>query len=123
MEKQAKRYCMDCGEEIKGRIDKKFCSDQCRNTYNNKLNSDTTNHVRNINNILRKNRRILQELNPKNDKARVHKSKMQEKGYNFNYFTSIYKTQKGTVYYFCYEHGYLQLEDDYYFLVVNKKEE
>ena len=115
-----KRKCAECNEPIVGRSDKKFCSDQCRNLYNNRLNSDSTNLVRNINNILRKNRRILQHLNP-TDKAKVHKDKMLEKGFNFNYFTSIYKTQKGAIYHFCYEYGYLQLDDGYYFLVINKR--
>jgi len=115
-----KRKCLECKEVIIGRSDKKFCSDQCRNVFNNKMNSDPTNLVRNINNILRKNRRILQELNPK-DKARVHKDKMLEKGFNFNYFTSIYKTQKGATYFFCYEYGYLPLDDNFYFLVINDR--
>ena len=111
-----KRECLDCGEIIKGRADKKFCSDLCRNNYNNKLNADSTNHVRNINNILRRNRRIIEEMTP-DGKAKTHKSKLLEKGFDFNYFTNIYKTQKGVVYYFCYEYGYLPLENDFYFLV------
>ncbi|KKQ83435.1 MAG: hypothetical protein UT04_C0032G0014 [Candidatus Daviesbacteria bacterium GW2011_GWF2_38_7] len=58
-----KKTCIECGETIVGRSDKKFCCDLCRNSYNNKQNSESTNLVRNINNILRKNRRILQSLN------------------------------------------------------------
>jgi len=115
-----KRKCLECKEPITGRSDKKFCSDQCRNLFNNKMNSDPTNLVRNINNTLRRNRRILEELNPKG-KAKVHKDKMLERGFNFNYFTGIYKTQKGAVYYFCYEYGYLPLENNFYFLVVNNR--
>ena len=46
-----------------GRIDKKFCSDACRNAYNNKQNKDQTNLMRNINNKLRKNFKILSEQN------------------------------------------------------------
>ena len=115
-----KRRCLECEEFIIGRSDKKFCSDQCRNTFNNRMNSDHTNLVRNINNVLRKNRRILQELNP-TDKAKVYKDKLLEKGFNFNHFTSIYTTKKGSTYFFCYEYGYLQLEDNYYFLVINNR--
>ena len=59
-----KRKCEECGDEFVGRADKKFCSDQCRSAFNNRLNKDATNFMRNINNILRKNRRILAELNP-----------------------------------------------------------
>jgi hypothetical protein len=116
-----KRKCLECGEEITGRVDKRFCSDQCRNTYNNRQNSDSVNHVRNINNILRKNRRILMELNP-GEKTKVHRSKLIDKGFNFNYLTSTYTTQKGSTYFFCYEHGYLPITEDFYFLVINKKE-
>src|SRR5687768_6938635 len=116
MEKQ----CMECGEPIKGRADKKFCSDMCRNSYNNKLNSDTNNYVRNVNNILRKNRRILEEMIP-DQTAKATKSKLSQKGFDFSYYTNIYKTKKGATYYFCYEYGYLPLENDYYFLVKRKE--
>lgn len=117
--KQKARKCAECGEEFKGRVDKKFCSDQCRNTFNNRNNADATNHVRNINNILKKNRRILAELNPEG-KARVHRNKLNELGFNFNYFTSQLKTQKGAVYVFCYEYGYLPLDNDFFFLVKSR---
>ena len=43
-----KKKCLECKDPIIGRADKKFCSDQCRNTYNNKLNSDSNNFVRNF---------------------------------------------------------------------------
>ncbi|HET9053883.1 MAG TPA: hypothetical protein VFM90_06915, partial [Cyclobacteriaceae bacterium] len=64
MAKTVEKICQECGEKIIGRVDKKFCSDTCRISFNNKLNSDGTNYVRNVNNTLRKNRRILTELNP-----------------------------------------------------------
>ncbi len=48
------KNCLECEEAIKGREDKKFCSDGCRNAYNNKINKDSTNFMRNVNNKLRK---------------------------------------------------------------------
>lgn len=114
------RLCLECNESIAGRTDKKFCSDQCRNTYNNRLHSDSINLVRNINNTLRKNRRILQELN-REEKTRVHKDKMLEKGFNFKYFTGTFTSQKGNVYCFCYEQGYCKIDENYFLLVVNKR--
>jgi len=48
------KNCPECDDKIKGRADKKFCSDACRNAFNNKLNSDANSTVRNINNALRK---------------------------------------------------------------------
>lgn len=107
---------MECGEKIVGREDKKFCSDYCRNAFNNKLNKDSNNLVRNVNNSLRKNYRILQELNPE-EKTKTSKSKLLAKGFNFDYFTNIYTTKTGTVYYFVYDQGYLPLDGDYYALV------
>lgn len=118
---EEKKLCPECGEPIKGRTDKKFCSDACRNVYNNRQKADTTNHMRNVNNILRRNRRILEELTPE-DTAKVSRDKLIKKGFSFQYFTSIYTTKKGTVYYYCYDHGYLPIENDY-FLLVKRKED
>ena len=115
-----KKECLECEEPIKGRVDKKFCSDLCRNAYNNKLNSNITNYVRNVNNILRKNRRILEELIPE-ETAKTTKTKLLQKGFSFQYYTNIYTTKKGVSYYFCYEYGYLPIENDFYFLVKRKE--
>lgn len=115
------RLCLDCGEAVKGRSDKKFCDDHCRNSYNNQLNSDATNLVRNINNILRRNRRILSDLVP-DGKITVHREKLIARGFNFSYYTHVYTTQKGTKYYFCYELGYLPLDKDMYALVKRREE-
>jgi len=115
------KVCLDCGEPITGRMDKKFCSDMCRNNYNNRLNSEVTNYVRNVNNILRKNRRILLELIPADGKISVHKDKLTNKGFNFNYLTHLYTTQKGSSYRFVYEYGYLPLDNDFYMLVIREQ--
>ena len=114
------RKCLACGDEIFGRVDKKFCSDQCRNNYNNKRNSDENNFIRNINNILRKNRKILEELTP-NKKARSTKEKLLERGFNFNYYTNTYTTKENKTYFFCYDFGYLVLENDSLALVKKKE--
>jgi hypothetical protein len=114
------RLCLECGQPIFGRIDKKFCDDQCRNTYNNRQNADSNNYVRNVHNTLRKNRRILEELNP-NDKGKTTKSIMLNKGFDFTFHTSTYTTKAGATYYFCYEYGYLPIENDYMVLVKRKE--
>lgn len=119
MAKTATRNCPECGETILGRADKKFCSDQCRNTFNNRDKQDANNYIRNVNNILRKNRRILANLNP-NGKSKASRNKLVEKGFNFDYFTNSYTTKTGKTYYYCYEFGYLPIEDDYYFLVMKQ---
>lgn len=122
MLKTNSKTCPECGGKILGRADKKFCSDQCRNSYNNKLNSDASNTVRNINNILRKNRRILQSLTNQSDKTMVSKDTLLSKGFNFSYGTHTYTTKKDVIYQFCYEYGYLYLEDKNLYLLVERKE-
>ena len=113
------KVCLECSEKIVGREDKKFCSDGCRNSYNNKMNKDSNNYMRNVNNKLRKNYRILLEANPEG-KAKITKTKLLSKGFDFEYFTNILNTNTGNTYYFVYDQGYRNLEDDFIMLV--KKE-
>ncbi|TNJ45330.1 hypothetical protein KFZ70_06545 [Tamlana fucoidanivorans] len=110
------KQCLECGNKIVGRIDKKFCDDACRNAYNNRVNKDSKNLIRNTNNRLRKNYRILESLNVER-KTKTSRAKLIEAGFDFNYFTSIYTTKAGATYYFVYDQGYLPLENDYYILV------
>ena len=114
------RKCIECGDTFEGRVDKKFCSDQCRNTHNNRLNSDETNLIRNTNRILKKNRRILAALNP-DGKANITREKLLMQGFNFGYITGYYKTRKGDVYYYCYDQGYIQTGEGFYTLVWKKE--
>jgi predicted nucleic acid-binding Zn ribbon protein len=115
------KACLNCGKALKGRIDKKFCDDSCRNNFNNKLNTEKTNLVRNINNVLIKNRRILSLALPeKEGMKKITRHKLLEMGFNFKYHTHQYQNQKGQIYYFVYEYGYLPLEDDWLLLVKRK---
>jgi len=116
------RKCLECGVEIFGRIDKKFCSDQCRNTYNNKQNSDGNNYVRQVNYQLRKNRRILEKLLSNSDKdvIKVKKKTLTDEGFDFNYYTNILTTKQKKYYYFSYEYGFLSIDDGYYAIVKNE---
>ena len=110
------KSCLECAEKIVGREDKKFCSDSCRNAYNNKINKDSNNYMRNVNNRLRKNYRILCELN-KEGKSKTTREKLLSKGFDFDYFTNILSTKTGNSYRFVYDQGYLVLENDFYMLV------
>jgi hypothetical protein len=111
------KSCLECGDPIKGRADKKFCSDACRGSFNNRNNCHETNYGRHVNHVLRKNRRILISLNT-HGKTRVDGSTLKEKGFDFNFFTNICKTKDGAIYYYCYEQGYCSLEKELYLLVV-----
>ncbi len=110
------RKCLECNDKVIGRIDKKFCSDYCRNSYNNKVDKESKNLIRNTNNRLRKNYKILSELNI-SGKTKVTRRKLFDKGFDFTFFTSIYTTKTGNVYYYLYDQGYLSLENDYFLLI------
>ena len=116
------KLCLDCKKPVKGRTDKKFCNDFCRNNYNNLLKSHTNNLVRNINNALGKNRRILEScFTGEEEMAKTTLEKLLEKGFLFKYITHTYTNKKGNMYFFVYDLGYLPLENDWY-LIVKRKE-
>jgi len=113
------RKCLDCGRLLIGRADKKFCDDGCRGNYNNKRNSAENSYLRNVNRILKRNRRILEDLNPAGSRKVKWRTLMRE-GFNFEYITEMYEADKGLQYRFCYEYGYLLLEDEEVLLVKRK---
>lgn len=118
MAKEPQRHCVACKRPIHGRLDKKFCSDSCRNNYNNSLKAPAVNLVRNINNALIKNRRILEGALPaQTEMVKITKAKLLETGFNFKYITHTYTNKKGNTYFFCYDFGYLPLENDWYLIV------
>ena len=114
------RKCFDCGDPIRGRADKKFCSDQCRNNFNNKLNRDSNNFVRNVHGLLRKNRRILADLYDEG-KTTIHKDALYALGYNFNFFTHIIESPGAGKFHYCFEYGFREKEDDFIELKQNSQ--
>jgi hypothetical protein len=112
--------CLECGEKIVGRIDKKFCDAQCRNSYNNKIKRASEKNIIEINRILRMNRKILKQFNPEG-KSTVRKEYLTKLGFNFNYHTHTFTTKHNNTYRFCYEYGYLEVEDGLKVLIVNQQ--
>lgn len=123
MEIQPKK-CLACGKPVRGRSDKKFCDDYCRNIYNNQAKGTDGSLIRNINNILKKNRNLLASLllQKQGTTTRVKKEQLSGQGFRFRYFTHQYTTKKAVTYFFCYDYGYLPIDNDW-FLVVKGKEQ
>jgi hypothetical protein len=115
-----KKKCLICGVILHGRVDKKFCSDNCRNKYHNSLNPDASKYIRRVNYVLRKNRRILLELNRKGIEN-ISKTFLAQTGFDFNFLTSKYQNKNGEICLFCYEIGYKENHDGL-FSVVEKKD-
>lgn len=107
--------CPECDQLFYGRRDKKFCDDYCRNSYNNKLNSDSSNYIRNVNNTLRRNRRILESLFDKKIE-RASWQTLAQLGFNFSYCTHIKPADDGKIYSYCYDYGYLLYESEFHLI-------
>jgi hypothetical protein len=116
------KNCLLCGKALKGRSDKKFCDDYCRASFNNELKSAANNFIRNVNHALGKNRRILESILPEGEQtAKATGEKLLQKGFLFKFHTHSYTARNGNTYFYCYEYGYLPLENDRYLIV--KREE
>lgn len=83
------RNCLFCAKELKGRKDKKFCNDGCRNSFHNDLNSPVTEIVNPIINILKKNRAIVLQLLEKGEKKATRETLLKA-GLDFVYSTENY---------------------------------
>ena len=85
----AVRYCLNCQKPLKGRADKKFCDDACRNNYNNQQKTGDTALIRKISGILKKNRNILADFLPDHaDHIKTTRTRLMEKSFQFQYFTN-----------------------------------
>jgi len=115
------RLCLECGEIILGRSDKKFCSDLCRNSYNNIKSSSANKKLTETNSILKKNRGILEEMFTKRLR-KIDKEKLLRKGFNFHYVTGFGYSEQGINCFYCYEYGYQVLNNNYYKLIKQREE-
>lgn len=80
------------------------------------MNRENDNFVRNVQNILRRNRRILRDLRTE-EFQKVHRDELIARGFNFTFHTHSYTTKKGKTYCFCFDQGYADLGDEYFKLV------
>lgn len=97
------RTCLSCGKVLKGRIDKKFCDDQCRNLYNNRPEVKTE-AVKLINAILKRNWTILKEVMADEKVIKVERYELERRDFNFCYYTHLNKDKQGVIYNW-YEYG------------------
>jgi len=100
------KSCQECGEPFRGRTDKKFCTADCRSAHHNRKYRDQTNMMRNINNCLRRNRKILRELCEK-QLLKVDRHVLLQRGFRFGYCTHIKQKEKRAIHY-CYDVAYYE---------------
>lgn len=103
--------CENCSKELFGRIDKRFCNDNCRNEFNRKKKQQeiqkANESMPEILKIIKKNYEILLSYGAMDEDTEfvVSKENLQQKGFNFNFFTSIDSKME---YCYCMERGWRQ---------------
>ena len=100
------RTCAYCDKELMGRSDKKFCDPYCKSAFHYQQIKASEPLFIKIDKQLKHNRNILKAFN-KAGKATVRAHKLTELGFDPNFFTHYWKNQKGEVYLFVYEYGFL----------------
>lgn len=103
------RNCPECGQIIRGRTDKKFCSNDCRSFHHNKIRGSYNQHVRAINCVLQRNRRILMECNEGAPNMKIPLYLLQSKGFDFSYFTHCMPDRRGRDIVYIYDYGYQKI--------------
>jgi len=115
-------HCLACGSIMRGRIDKKFCDDYCRNKFNNLRRMETNSLIRKVNRILQRNRSILEANIPNGEKMRrTTRLKLADQGFRFNHFTHAHTNKKGQIYHYCYDYGWLALDRENCIVVKNRE--
>jgi hypothetical protein len=114
-----------CGNPFEGRSDKIFCSDQCRNrARRDQLKEERWNSplfYTKIGEILQNNHKILKALyEKKNNSTVITNFLLRDRGFNFEFITRILSTSKG-IYRFCFDYGWLELENGKILIVRNEK--
>jgi hypothetical protein len=105
------QYCKYCDKELQGRTDKKYCNLHCKSAYQYQSTKEQPERFYNIvDNQLKLNRKILKEFN-KGGKVTVRAELINEMGFDANFFTHYWKNQKGEVYLFVYEYGFLKIKE------------
>ncbi len=103
------RFCLNCGEKLIGRIDKKYCGSYCRSNFHYEASKEKAeSFFKQIDHQLKKNRRILAAYN-KSGKSTVRKEVLLAEGFHSRVFTHYWKAGNGNTYLFVYEYGFQQI--------------
>lgn len=109
----ARKKCLECKTEIIGRSDKIFCSDYCRASNHNRKNHRKIKLVREINQILSINRKILSDFHKRKIEL-VSKDDLIAAGYRFKFQTGWYENEKGLKISKCYDFAFEKISPDSY---------
>lgn len=103
------KRCPVCKTEVKGRTDKIYCSETCKSSHQYESRTIKESFFLQVDRQLKTNRKILKRYN-QTGYTTLRKKVLLELGFNPRYFTHYWKNQKGQVYLFCYDFGFLEIE-------------
>lgn len=87
------KSCLECGHELYGRPDKVFCSNSCKNRYNNRKIAAGIRCRNRVIGILKANYAILEKLLDEG-RTSVPMGELSALGYNPTYVTGSIKTPR-----------------------------
>jgi len=120
----SKLQCLYCNNYFSGNDNKKFCSDKCKNAFNNARRKAENKEIGTIINTLKTNRRIIIELLNGQKIKTVSAQRLLDKKFVFRFHTHTRINKgDGTEYVFCFDYGYLPLKSGWYKIVKAFKED
>ncbi|MCB0734533.1 MAG: hypothetical protein KDC76_08130 [Bacteroidetes bacterium] len=110
--------CVTCGNELKGRADKRFCDNTCKNQFHNHHPKPSIGRAafNRINQKLQRNYSILSSIMSTSQRF-IAQGDLSRLGFDFSYHTQSEETSDGPPCYFCYDVGYIPVESGYFALI------
>jgi hypothetical protein len=116
-----KKKCLRCGEEMRGRSDKKFCSLACKNTHTAATRRSTRDAVAETDGYLHRNREILATLMGEATKVELDRLVLTRTGFRYDYHTGTYMNKEGKLYRLVYDYAWMDFSDQKVLVVRKKK--
>ncbi len=103
------KKCPVCDNEIKGRAGKIFCSSKCKSIDQYEKRQVEDAFFIQVDKQLKVNRKVLKKYN-RSGFSTLRKEQLEKEGFDSNFFTHYWRNNKGQVYLFCYDYGFLEVE-------------
>src|SRR5260221_12693044 len=104
---QSTTLCKQCGKIInplKGRSDRLYCDEKCKNKYHNARNKEDDVEFKRVQRVLRTNRKILKKMFIRDDRDEIQKTRLLKAGFEFDYHTHTKLIKiKSNLLTFCFE--------------------
>lgn len=113
--------CLNCRSPLSGRVDKMYCSLECKNTFSYAQRQNTKSATKTIDGYLHRNREILETLMGQSKKETFDRLVLVRTGFKFDYFTGIYKNKENKTYCIVYDFAWMEFSDQKILVVKKSK--